>query len=384
MYSQVTSIDSISKQPLNAAANALMGNRSNNISFGVYGQIDYNQPIEKGVKKNGTLDVHRLVAFMGYNFNESVSFVTEIEIEHVDEIYVEQAFLNYNFNSAFNFKAGLILVPMGIINEYHEPTTFNGVERPGMDSKLVPTTWREMGAGLSGNLSNLSLKYQVYVVNGFNGYNGDGKLNGSNGLRSGRQKGSRSYMTSPNLSSKLDYYGIRGLKIGLSSYVGKSQSTLFNNIDTSNSILMSEADSSVVKIMMVGSDFRYTLGGLTMRGQYIKSKIMNTYKYNVFTDSDLGSSMRGYYIELAYDLIKLLKVNTDKRLDVFCRFEDYNLQQKMEGDLLGDKQNHHKDLTIGLGLHVAQGAVIKADYQHLSNATKSAKKQINLGIGIWF
>ncbi|MBK6964386.1 MAG: hypothetical protein IPH20_10735 [Bacteroidales bacterium] len=77
---------------------------------------------------------------------------------------------------------------MGIVNEYHEPTTFNGVERPMVDNKISPTTWREIGFGLSGNIIEASIKYQAYVVNGFNGYNGAGTLNGKNGLRNGRQK----------------------------------------------------------------------------------------------------------------------------------------------------------------------------------------------------
>ena len=87
-----------------------------------------------------------------------------------------------------------MLVPMGIINEFHEPTTFNGVERPSMDNKIVPTTWREIGIGVAGRMDGLALRYQAYLFNGFISHDGnEGKLKGSNGLRGGRQK-------EPNLS----------------------------------------------------------------------------------------------------------------------------------------------------------------------------------------
>ena len=72
---------------------------------------------------------------------------------------------------------------MGIVNEYHEPTTFNGVERPNLDSKIVPTTWRELGAGFTGKFSDYSLKYQLYLTNGFLSYNGTGILRGVDGYR---------------------------------------------------------------------------------------------------------------------------------------------------------------------------------------------------------
>ena len=123
------------------------------LTIGGYAQIDYNEPDGSA---SGKLDVHRLVILMGYKFNDKVSFLTEIEYEHVKEVYVEQAFVNYNVNPNFNVKGGLMLVPMGIVNEYHEPPTFYGVERPGVDHDIVPTTWRELGVGVSGKFDNLS------------------------------------------------------------------------------------------------------------------------------------------------------------------------------------------------------------------------------------
>ncbi|PJB16098.1 MAG: hypothetical protein CO118_01095, partial [Flavobacteriales bacterium CG_4_9_14_3_um_filter_32_8] len=219
------SFNAISQESIDSNQTSISQEKEGKLTIGGYGQIDYNQPFNDTAKANGTLDVHRLVILLGYQFNDRVSFVTEIETEHVVELYVEQAFINYKVIEPFSIRAGLMLIPMGIINEYHEPPTFNGVERPNLDNTIVPSTWREIGAGFTGNIDKLSIKYQAYVVNGFMGYNGAGTLRGSDGFRKGRQKGAASTISSPNYSAKLDFYGITGLKIGAAAYVGETQST---------------------------------------------------------------------------------------------------------------------------------------------------------------
>ncbi len=230
------------------------------------------------------------------------------------EVYVEQAFLQYKLNSSLNFRGGLLLVPMGIINEYHEPNTFNGVERPLIDKYIAPTTWREIGFGVTGNFLPASIKYQAYVMNGFNGYDGTGKLSGKDGLRKGRQKGAESFISSPNFSGKMEYYGMRGLNIGLSGYFGKTQSTLYDGISKNDDIALAVADSSVVGVSMLGLDTRYAIKGLQLRAQFYYSKLSNSAQYNVFTAkadgtlNDVGSSMIGYYAELGYNVLRSLKL----------------------------------------------------------------------------
>ena len=222
----------------------------NGMTFGGYAEVLYNQP----EAANGEIDVQRLILLFGYKFDDRTQFVTEVEFEHVKEVYIEQAFVNYAVNNSLNVRAGLMLVPMGIINEYHEPTTFNGVERPSIDNKLVPTTWREIGIGLSGRSDALSLRYQAYIFNGFLSHNGtDGLIKGSNGLRSGRQKGAESIFRTPNLSMKLDFYGINGLRLGLSGYFGKTQAA----------DQVYDTDGSTVGLSMLGLDARYNFRRFT-------------------------------------------------------------------------------------------------------------------------
>ncbi len=345
---------------------------SNRLTIGGYAQIDYN---ELDGSEPGKLDVHRLVMLFGYKFTDKVSFLTEIELEHVKEVYVEQAFVNYNVNSNFNVKGGLMLVPMGIVNEYHEPPTFYGVERPGVDHDIVPTTWREIGVGVSGKFDNISLKYQAYIFNGFVSYkDGKGTLRGIDGLRKGRQKAAESIINSPNLSVKFDYYGILGLKLGLAGYFGNTQTD-----DTS-------LDASTVGVSMIGFDARYRLKNLEVRSQYVFTSISGTENYNNLTGKDLGSEMGGLYGELAYNLMPMLNKKTDKKLVLFTRFEKFNTHKKTEGDLEPNKAYDRDIITSGIDFKIASGVALKADYQWFGNdeLTDNTKKQFNAGIGIMF
>ena len=339
------------------------------VTIGGYGEVLYNQPNNL----NGELDVQRLVMLFGYKFDERVQFVTEIEYEHVKEVYIEQAFVNYSIANAVNIRAGLMLVPMGIINEFHEPTTFNGVERPSMDNKIVPTTWREIGIGVAGRLDGLALRYQAYLFNGFISHDGEaGKLKGSNGLRGGRQKGAESMVDQFNLSAKLDYYGIPNLRIGLSGYQGRTQAD--DNVN--------DALGSDIGVSMIGLDARYKWMNFSARGQYVHANLSDTEAYNAFTGRDLGSELEGYYVEAAYNI---LPINNKQRLEAFVRYEQYDTHNAVAGNLTKNLAYDRQEWTTGLSYHMSIGTVFKVDYQSKSTGVANSQYgQFNVGVGVWF
>ncbi|WP_319589742.1 hypothetical protein [uncultured Draconibacterium sp.] len=378
--------DNSPNQYTNSADNLLTQNSK--LLVGGYGEVHYNQPLSGDTYNNGKLDVHRVVMLLGYNFNEKTQFISEIEYEHVKEVYVEQAFLQYKLNNAINFRGGLMLVPMGIINEYHEPTTFNGVERPLIDNTITPTTWREIGFGISGTILSASLKYQAYVMNGFNGYDGSAKLSGAKGMRSGRQKGAESFVSSPNFAGKIEYFGIRGLNLGVSAYLGKTQSKLYNGIDKDDDAAVAMADSSVVGISMLGLDARYSISGLQLRGQLYYASLSNTDEYNTFTATDgslndVGSAMIGYYAEAAYNVFRT--VDTELQLTPFVRYEFLNTHSSVENNIAKNAAYEKTAFTTGLTLALTKGAVVKTDIQFVKNAaTDTYAKTFSAGIGVMF
>lgn len=370
--------DSITFDPQkqqNAAQSILSGNYGKSVIVGAYGELTYNQP----ESKNGELDVQRLVLLFGYKFNDKAQFVTEVEFEHVKEVYIEQAFVNYSLASNVSLRGGLMLVPFGIINEFHEPTTFNGVERPSVDNVIVPTTWREIGFGIAGRFNDLSLGYQAYVFNGFKSTSFDGEggvngvLKGSNALRGGRQKGIQSSIDSPTLSVKFDYYGLPGLRLGLSGYFGDTQAD--DDVE--------DIAGANIGISMVGLDMRYAYQRFTARGQYVYGSLSGTDSYNDLTGNDLGSALHGWYLEGAYNLLPTSK---QQRLFAFVRYEQYDTHADTSGLLPRNDTYNRNDLTTGLSYHIAPGVVFKGDYQFRNNALAGSKvdNRLNFGIGVWF
>jgi len=386
-FSQDSVISDINPM-INKVSSMLISDRKLNI--GGYGQIDYNQPFGNGTIQNGKLDVHRLVLLFGYRFTNKLSFITEIEIEHVKEVYVEQAFVNYAFNTYVNFRGGLLLIPMGIINEYHEPPTFNGVERPLIDKYIAPTTWREIGLGITGTIPEISIRYQLYVVNGFKSYqDGNVFLNGKNGLRKGRQKGAESFFNFPNFSVRVEYYGILGLNIGLSGYYGKTQSTMYNSVNRNNQTALNTADSTVVGIAMVGFDVRYHRKGFGFRGQIYFTSLSNTQQYNYFAQdddvpNDLGSSMYGYYIEAAYNVFYPFKKIRNELIS-FVRLSHYDTQASVADGIDKNDAYSVKAFTAGIGFWFLPQVALKTDVQFIkSKADNNYNKLFNAGIAIMF
>ncbi len=355
--------------------------KSNKLYIKLYGHIDYNQKIESGHRHAGKMDVHRLVTLFGYQFSRNTQFVSEIEVEHVKEIFVEQAFVKHKIAKGINLKAGLMLIPMGLINENHEPTYFYSVERPLLDKNIIPSTWREIGIGISGLIQKHNLKYQLYLVNNPNGYDGEAKIKASNGIRSARQKGAESIVSGlPGIVGQLEYYGASGVKLGLSSYYGKSNTSLikeFEVIDPESDLVI---DSSTVNMSMTAIHFTFEKNNFTARYQHCLAAFSNTKAYNSFSKSDVPLLMHGFYTLLAYDFTP----NQSYSISSFVRYAHLNNHLKVN-EALDKKANLKQDIiTVGINYKPDPGVVFKADFQFYNIGDGSSFHQFNSGIGVWF
>jgi len=354
-----------------------------------YAQIDYNQPIDVNLRKQGSLDIHRLVLLNTYHFNQRTLFSSEIEFEHVSEVYVEQAFLQHRLSSFANFKAGLLLVPFGMINQYHEPPLYFSVERPLIDNVIAPTTWREIGLGFEGYIQDISLGYSAFVVNGFSGYDGEGLLGGSSVYRKARQKGAESYINHPNLALRAEFKGLPRTRIGASYYTGKTQSTLINNVDKRITSEVKRADSSIISVQMFGADVLYESKSMVARAQVYYTMNGNTNEYNTFTAIDgtinnLAEAVTGHYIEAGYNVFRLMGIKK-YALTPFIHYEWYNLHYKTSSLISSNKSYRVTRYNTGFNLALHKGAVLKADVDFIKTAAKkSYAKVINTGIAIMF
>ena len=381
-YLSFAQLSDSSKTQLKNSAQTLIDSKDGNLLLAAYGEVHFNQPMAEKTSYNGSLDVHRQVLLFGYKFDNKTSFITEIEIEHIKEVYLEQAFLNYKAKPWLNIQAGLLLIPIGIINEYHEPTTFNGVERPLINSTIIPTTWREIGAGVAGNIPSIGLRYQLYAVNGPLGFDNEAKLNGEKPIRGARQKGSQVTMTGIDVSGRLTYYGVRGLNLALSGYWGKTESSLYHNLHDDSLSMKSRADSSSVGVRMISGDFRFQKKNFEARGELILMNLSNTSQYNAFTNQDLGKTAYGYYAEVGYNIGKL--IHAKNKVVPFFRYSNYDTHQQTSASLISNPNYKNWAYTSGISWFINPNFVVKGDYQHFINGNNNTLNMINLGVGYWF
>lgn len=232
-----------------------LGTRSstgNNVHIGGYGELHFNNvEVKDGVsdsKDADEIDFHRFVLFFGYDFSDSIRFRSEFELEHAlagdgkpGEVELEQAYIEFDLDEDSTAKAGVFLVPVGILNETHEPPTFYGVERNGVEKNIIPSTWWEAGAAYSSRFSD-SLSYDVAIHSGL-------ALDTTTAgkeyiIRGGRQKVAEATADDFAVTARIKYTGIAGVE--LASTV-QHQFNATQGADADASATLIEAHAAVSK-----------------------------------------------------------------------------------------------------------------------------------------
>jgi hypothetical protein len=343
---------------------------SGSTAIGGYGELTLNAP------SNGpnVVDMRRLVLYVGHNFTQKLRFYGELEVEHAvtsaddkGEFEVEQAFLDYLAWKPLNFRAGVILIPMGIINVYHEPPTFNGVDRPETDVLIIPSTWREPGAGVFGEWRGL--RYQAYVVNGFNA---DG-FTASSGLRDGHQEAQLALGHDWGLAARVEHAFPWLYRYGISADAGVS--FYYSHADQGQPQFKgSEGDD--VPVTMVDGDLRLRTRGLELRAEIATVVIGGTHRLNraladaatsvgATFDGPVARQLLGGYVELGYNVLQPLHLRAGRQLVPFMRYERVDTQYDVAPDLGRAPGNRHDILTAGLTFRPIAEVAVKFDYQHV-------------------
>ena len=175
-------------------------------------------------QQQSTVTLERAVLFVGHQFSQKISFFSELEMENAKveggvsnnaEIAMEQAFLKFNLNAHQYFIAGLFTPRIGILNENHLPTNFNGVERPIVETLIIPATWRELGVGFYGNSEKIPLNYSFALMNGLEGAN----FEHGTGIRGGRAEGNLASANNIAVTAAVQYFW-KNFKFQVSGYSG--------------------------------------------------------------------------------------------------------------------------------------------------------------------
>lgn len=355
--------------------------RAEKTSVGGYGELHFNLIKPEGEVAFGRLDLHRLVLFVAHNFNDRFRFYAELELEHAfvaesggvaipGSFQVEQAFIDWRIlkgeSEALYLRAGVVLVPMGIINQWHEPPIFNGVERPFVDRVIIPTTWREGGIGIWGEPIE-GLRYEFYVIGGLDA-NG---FSGSSGLRGGRLKVTEAVLNGPAFTGRLEWEPTLGMVLGVAPYFGLAGPR--------------ELDVNV-KVSGIAADWRVRRKGFESRAVVAYFHVSDTDALRTILPgetapvSTAGSNLFGVYGELGYNVIG--SVDTEMELVPFIRLEWY--------DTTFEEPDPAFDLpaflvpTIGLSYRPIPQVVFKFDYQALLASFGPNENRWNLGVGWMF
>lgn len=369
------------------------------LSLGGYGEVVYSN--YQHSSKKDFADAFRLVLYTGYKFNDWVLMNTELEFEHAGvknvgvgtgntsgagtapqpQVFVEFSYLDFLLSKPLNIRTGLLLVPIGRINELHEPTVFYGVYRPEVEQNIIPSTWRELGAMVYGEPIN-GLTYKVALINGLRA----DRMSKSSWIRDSRQQGAEVNADVGAFIANVNYDITQSLSAGGSYYRGQAATGKGNDSEQAEAI----DRKGRVTLYEVHTDFRYS--GLELRGLYA-SGVLDKANDNLRAQG-IGREVEGWYLQAAYNILPLIKSGTEMSLSPFVRHEEYNTHKEVFSGT-PDKAMDRTITTVGFSFKPHNQVVIKADYQSKDTAslltagkgsTRDENKidQFNLGIGFIF
>jgi len=350
------------------------------ISFGGYGEMLYENfaGSNDAGARNATkdrFDMLRGVLYTGYKYNDRVLFNSEIEFEHGNtalggEASVEFAYLDFLATKNVGVRTGLLLIPMGLVNEQHEPTTYLTARRSTVENAIIPTTWREMGAGVFGEHGPVS--WRAYAVNSIRG---DRFTAG--GVRGGRQKGANAQIEDIALTGRLDYEPFDGTTIGGSFFSG--------NTGQGNAVNGSVVEGNLTIFDLHGeAQFR----GATVRALWAQATLDDVTELNALQgltgNRSIGEELGGWYVEAGYDVSSLLPRFGESALTPYLRYEQLDTQRSVPLGFTRNPASEQTIFTIGLQFRPVPQTVIKADYQNSDNEAGTGLDQWNIGVGYIF
>ena len=332
----------------------------------------YNDP----QNEDPVLDFHRFVLLFSHSFSDRIRFVAELELEHAvvsdeteGELELEQAYVDFLINRRFNVRAGMVLAPVGIINERHEPPVFHGVERPFVDTLIVPSTWFDAGVGVHGEVGK-GFRYRAYAMAPLDaaGFSAD------EGLRGGRQKGVKSNARHLAGTGRLEYVGTPGLVLG-TSFWGGDTGFSFPRIDAS--------------VTMIEFDGRYRFGELDVRGQYAHAfldgmdELNRVIQRTVGVSPNVAEQIRGLYVEGSYFV---MPQPAPREVALFLRYENFDTQYRMPPGFQPLKEFDRDAWVFGVTYFPDPDVAVKLDYTVLRNQSDviQAPNSLNIGLGWWF
>jgi hypothetical protein len=322
-----------------------------------YGSFKYSNNL---TLETATTNVDRVVLFVGHKFNKRISFFSELEIENAivsggkpsGEFALEQAFLKFDINRNNYITAGLFIPRIGIINENHLPTTFNGNERTYVETFIIPATWREIGIGYYGNSRRLvGLNYSFALLNGLS----SADFTSGTGIKDGRFEGGNASASALAVTGSLLYY-YKNIRAQVSGYLGGSAGLPSYQADS----LQLESGAFGTPVELLEANIQYNTNKLSLRGLVSYLNIPNAVDINRAYANNTPESILGFYAEASYNLTP----SSPRSWIVFARYENLNMNLKLpENGILNESLNQQY-VVAGIGFQPIKGVFVKLDYTY--------------------
>jgi hypothetical protein len=334
-------------------AEAALPDLANRVQLGGYGELHYNNLSGTGgADDKEELDFHRFVIYFGYEFNDRIRFASEIELEHAlagddapGEVEIEQAFIDFDLTDEQTARAGIFLVPVGLVNQTHEPTTFYGVERNPIETRIIPTTWWEGGAGAYGALGG-GFRYDAYLHSGLRS-----STNDAYAVRAGRQKVAKADASDPAGTVALNW-DVPGMTLG--GAVQYQSDVAGGNDPEAGEAWLGELHADVRR------------GPVRLRTVYAEWRLDGDGPESVGADRQYG-----WYVEPS--------IRPVEKVGAFIR---YSAWDNLAGDAGLDSKKVQWDTGVNYWPHPQ--VVIKADYLWQDNENGADQSGFNLGLGYDF
>jgi len=341
------------------------------LSIGGYGEFNLKSEVSDQDGDDDVFDFLRLVLYTGYKFNDWILFNSEIEFEHASTeddgaVSVEFGTLDFLFSPAVNVRVGLILVPMGFINEVHEPPFFHGNVRPPVETEIIPSTWRANGAGVFGAYGPLT--YRSYVVSSL-----DARGFASENIRDARQNGSEEIAEDFSWVGRIDYEPLAGLVFGGSAYLGDSGQG--KRYAEQKADVFTQLYELHVEYKHHGFEFK----ALASRLGIDDAGLVSAQVGQTVADRSIGA-----YGEIAYDVLRLLRPGTLHYLAPWFRYSWIDTQYDVPSGFTRDDTGERNIYEVGLSYKPTPQVVIKLDYRNLDSDGGDLADEVRIGAGFAF
>ena len=338
---------------------------------------------------HGRFDVPHAVIYLGYDFDKGWSMQTEIEFEHTGtgsavekeyteageweseiekggEVELEQFWIQKSFAPQFNVRIGHLVVPVGGLNNAHEPLNYFTVYRPEGEYTILPSTWHDTGISLWGRAG--AWRYEALVIAGLDAFQYDRDYFIKHGAGSPFES---KVANTLGFAARIDYFSVRNLRLSLSGFYGQGMHNTYPN-DMWNTRYADVRGHTLVGCF----DFAYTGRWLTVRGNadwgaVSDASTISTVKRNLssnnapYRKTPVGRNACAAGIEAGYDILHLCSGLRDKeqKLYLFGRYEYYD-SYIPDSDQPDYPYTDRHRIAAGLNWFPVPQIAVKAEYSH--------------------